>query len=619
MKHFNYINLFVDAVQLRINSLAAEIVLCDAQLKLFGGVPGTKEIDYKQLLLIRNIKATLHNALTEYNKTMQSFNRESAPLKKAISCHLFTLQQDKMQILLQELFGQQSALTTIVGNDYQKYTKDEDVPADIHLRMITLIFPYEFLVELLSSAEFVHNLAAVVLQYTAKNHVRHIRSLFNYIRKFKSLKTLSSSFQFFTANHTMFFALAEHLLTLFVRTKMLHENWQPLRNFTTAEKSRLITDQGSAKLKLNEKIVNYLISQKIEKKELPSEDVRPICVTAPDLEFDENEIIEIPALLHVVLELRKMPLQPSPSAVLYVLSNALGLMTSAVSIDKQQIGADEIFQFFVYCLATAKVWCLPGIASFAEKFVDEALLETKYQYLITQLNCALEFIEVRKLPVKPLLVLPSVPLTKEVLVNVTPADDEDKIILRRFAVYAYPTYSKKTKSVFPAMLRYTGDLLDVAIVRRYKVNVSASFMGDIESVASLEGTIFPVTVQYIERNRMIKVNGGDMVQSDQLVSVFSALEKMLNGFVRKPALIKLDQVFTAVRETWKISKNISSVTIIIAEFQRALVILGKLPCEFPIDGVLNYETLKALEGMIGKGFELSPKTFEYVINLAKEM
>lgn len=618
MKHFNYINFFTDAVQKRINSLAAEIVLCDAQLKLFGNVPGTKEIDCKQLILIRNIKATLHNALTEYNKTMQSFNRESSPLKKAISCHLFTLQQDKMQILLQELYGQQSALTTIVGNDYQKYTKDDDVPADIHLRMITLIFPYEFLYELLSSPDFVQNMALVVLQYKPSSHVKHIRSLFNLIRKFKSLKTLSSSFQFFTANQTMFFALAEHLLTIFVHTQMLHEEWQPLRNFTTAEKSRLITGQGSSALKLNERLVNYLLSKEIVKNEPPKDDIRPICVTAPDLEFDENEKIEIPALQHVVLELRKMPLQPSPSGVLYVLSNALGLMTNAVSIDKQQVGADEIFQFFVYCLSTAKIWCLPAIARFAEKFVDDALLETKYQYLITQLNCALEFIEGRKLPVKPLLVLPSVPLTKNVTNNVTPADDEEKILLRRFAVYAFPTYCQEAKTIFPAMLKYTGDLLDTAVVRRYKVNVSAAFMGDFESVASLDGTIFPMSSDYIESHGMIKVNGGDMVQSDQLVSVFSALEKMLSGVVKKPALIKLDQVFTAVKETWKISKNISSVTVIVAELQRALVILEKLPCEFPVDGTLNYETLEALEGIIGSGCELSPKTFEYVINLAKD-
>ena len=209
-------------------------------------------------------------------------------------------------------------------------------------------------------------------------------------------------------------------------------------------------------------------------------------------------------------------------------------------------------------------------------------------------------------------------LTKSVTKNVIPADDDEKFVLRRFAVYAFPTYCKEPETIFPAMLKYTGDLLDTAIVRRYKVNVSAAFMGDFESVASLDGTIFPMSPDYIESHGMIKVNGGDMVQSDQLVSVFSALEKMLSGVVKKPALIKLDQVFTAVKETWKISKSISSVTVIIAELQRALVILEKLPCEFPVDGTLNYETLDALEGIIGKGFELSPKTFEYVINLTKD-
>ena len=621
MKHTNYITFFTDIVQWRINSLAAEIVLCDAQLKLFGKVIGTNEIDFKQLLLIRNIKATLHNVLTEYNKKMHSFNRDSAPLKMAISCHLFTIQQDQMQILLQELFGQQSALTTLVGTDYRKYTEDDDVPADIHLRMISLIFPYEFIVELLSSSEFVQKLTEIVLNYNPKYHVKNIRTIFNYIKKFKSLQELEKGYQFFTPNHTMFFAISEHLLTLCTHSKMLRMNWMPMRNFVTSEKCKLINEQGYKSLKLNEKYVKHLQDNIPTEKNEEIDGIRPICVTAPELDFDKNEIIEIPALYHVVLELRKMPLQPSPSAVLYVLSNALNLMTNSLSIDKQQVGADEIFQFFVYCLSTAKLWCLPGITAFAEKFVDDALLETKYQYLITQLNCALEFIEGRSLPVKPSLVLPSVVMNPKIGEHLQEADDQSKIVLHRFAVYAYPTFAPEYNAVFPAMLRYTGSLLDTAVVRRYSVKQLPTFMSDFESVATLDGTIFPVSKEYVEKHKMIKVNGGDMMEAEPLVKVFSALEVMLSGFyVKKPALIKMDQVFTHVKETWKIEKNMASVSIIIAELQKALVILEKLPSSFPIDGTMNYETLRAMEALIGKDgrIELTPKLFEYIVGLAKQ-
>ena len=621
MKHVNYINFYTDIVQWRINSLAAEIVLCDAQLKLFGNVVGTNEFDFKQLLLIRNIKATLHNVLTEYNKTMQSFNKDVAPFKMAISCHLFTIKQDRMQILLQELFGQQSALTTLVGNDYMKYTENDNVPADIHLRMISLIFPYEFIVELLSTPDFVQQLTEIVLNYDPKYHVRNIRKVFNYIKKFKSIDEIQKSYQFFTANQTMFFAISEHLLTLCTHQKMLRLDWTPMRNFVTAEKCRLIHEQGYDSLKLNQTILNYLQENVPKKNNDQIDGIRPICVTAPDLEFDKDEEIEIPALYHVVLELRKMPLQPSPSAVLYILSNALNLMTNSLSIDNKQIGADEIFQFFVYCLSTAKIWCLPGITTFAEKFVDDALLETKYQYLITQLKCALEFIEGRSIPVRPSLVLPSVQMSPTIRENLIEEDDQDRIVLRRFAVYAYPTYAPEYDSVFPAMLRYTGNLLDIAIVRRYSVKQAPTFMSDFESVAALNGTFFPVSKQYIEKHNMIKVNGGDMVQAEPLVKVFSTLEIMLNGFtIKKPALIKLDQLFTLVKETWKIDKNLASVSIIIAELQKSLILLEMLPSSFPIDGTLNNKTLVALEKIIGKDgrIELTPKVFEYIVNLAKK-
>lgn len=616
----------MDVATYRVKSLAAEIVLCDEQIKLIGSAPGTNNDDLKLLLLRRNIKATLHHLLTEYCTAMNQYNQDAAPLKMAITCHIFTMKQPQFQIKLHELFGQQSALTTLVGQDYTKYTKNEDVPADVHLKMISLIFPYEFLAEILKNIDFLHAFSKVILGYKPQKHINAIKAVFNLIRRFKALDDFSSFNQFFTATDVMFFALAEHLVTLFTHKHMLYTNWDPLRNFSAMEKSRLISEQGFKSLNLNQKVLSHLeqYNNLIDKLKngIPDElidEMREICVSKPDLEFDENETIEIPGLHHVVLELRKMHLQCSPSAILFTLSNALNMLTNAVSIGGEMVGADEIFQFFVYSLSAAKVWCLPGLASFAEKFVDDALLETKFQYLITQLNCAVEFIEGRKLPMQPYLILPDVKLHGKLEENLEYADDE-VFVLKRFCIYAYPTFSANCTEIFPGMIKYTGKLDDVARVRKYNLKGSSIFLSAFESVATLKGAIFPVKQEYVDENKMIKVDGGNMIESVDAINRFSTMMLMFTGEIRNPSTSKVAKAFTIVNGIWKMASTITKLDLIVAELQKALVVLGKLPPHFAIDGVFNYETYNALKNTVGKKkVELSPKMFDNVKKLAEKI
>ncbi|EAY17272.1 hypothetical protein TVAG_266350 [Trichomonas vaginalis G3] len=577
-------------------------------------------------MLRRNIKATLHHLITEYCISMNSYNQDAAPLKMAISCHICTINLPQFQIKLHELFGQQSALTTLAGKDYTKYTRDEDVPADIHLKMITLIFPYEFLSELLKSIDFLQIFTKIILNYKPQKHVNAIKSVFNAIKKFGANNDISNINQFFTANEIMFFALAEHLVTIFTHKQMINSNWDPLRNFSTVEKSRLIAEEEFKALNLNQKLLDHLQSHHdiIEKLKnpLPSKslnELREICETKPELEFDENEKIEIPALHHVVLELRKMPLQCSPSGLLFTLSNALTMLTNAVSIGGEMVGADEIFQFFVYSLSAAKVWCLPAMALFVEKFVDDALLETKFQYLITQLNCAVEFIEGRKLSIKPFIILPHTKMTPEIEAKLSPVDDEI-IVMKRFAVYAYPTFTEECQTVFPGMIKYTGKLEDQAFVRKFSLKGSPSFLDDFESVASLNGAIFPLNQDYIVKHKMIRVDSGNMVDSADDINRFSTLMLMFSGEINNPSTGKINKAFSIVNGIWKMASNVAKLDLIVADLQMALVFIGKLPPNFHVDGIFNHDTYRALVELVGKRgkVELSPKMFENVKKLAEE-
>jgi hypothetical protein len=134
---------------------------------------------------------------------------------------------------------------------------------------------------------------------------------------------------------------------------------------------------------LSEEYVQRLKDLRIPPQELTDEGLflRPITQN-PGLHVPEDDIsrqVEIAELHHIVLELRKLPLQLSPSSVLCVAANAIQMLTAALRLCAgRSVGGDEIFQFFVFCLSLAKVWCLPALVSFVDTFVDEAIRETNF-------------------------------------------------------------------------------------------------------------------------------------------------------------------------------------------------------------------------------------------------
>lgn len=393
--------------------IEAEIKIMDEQLSVLATAPGISKKDQIQLSLQRNIKSALHDLLVHYYRTMEQTLPAVAPLQQVISCHIFTFQQDNFQILLHELYGQQSALTTLVGEEYKKCTNDSDLPADIHLQMIFLVFPWEFIIDLLSNSKFLKTLLKTVLNYNPSKHVKAVSTIFNSIQKFQTLPLLASKIRFFTAQAPMYFALAELLVTIFTYNIMMKSNWNTLLNFSIAEKCALIAQHGIEICELNSDLLGVLHegSLKRSKDDQPSDEfsyLRPI-VSIQQLSSESEEDIddmELPELRHVVLELRKIEYKYSPSSMLFCLSNALQWLTAALTVDGRQIGADESFQFFAFCLSHAKLSCLPAIVSFIDKYVDDALHETKYEYYIEHLRSGFQFIDNRLLPVQPFLIFP---------------------------------------------------------------------------------------------------------------------------------------------------------------------------------------------------------------------
>jgi len=616
MKSKSIIHFLLETVKNRIDSISYEIFLVDKQLQYVGFVPGTDIEDRNQLTLQRNIQATLHDLLVEYHESMQKFLSDSVPMKMAISCHLYSIKQQKFQILLQELFGQQSALTTLVGPDYQKYTRDVDVPADIHLKMIALVFPYEFIIDLLSSAEFFQSLLLEVMSYQTKNHVKCVSKVFNMIRRFENLKSFQKSFHFFTANNPMYFALAEHFVTCFTHKIMIKEFCNPIKNYADYEKCRFITLKGISQFGIKKDIVEKLQSVTIPVSSNDGKNLREFKQNDAPFEY-ENDIIEFPSLYHISLELRKMPLQPSPSRMLYIMSNAHHWLSATISFNGKMVGADEIFIMFLYCLCYARLFNLPEIVSFIERFIDDALMETKFQYLITQLKSCLRYIEEAVYETHGYVCLPF----KQIPNGYKMTNTEKVVILHRFTVFAFPTYVEESKKVFPCYISYTGNANDTATVWVFKTN-EIPFDSCCESFSSIDGQLFVVKNNYIDNMKMIKIDRGNYEESTDDLELFSSMMMMSNAIIKTRSLSKLDPLYETVKKEWHFAESDTKSIIRskIAEIQKAIVIINDSVHDLTVDGILNDRTLRSIREIFKIDYDrrITPFLFDTLMHMSQK-
>lgn len=641
----NYVNFLLSVVRRRASYLESEFMIIDQQRSMIKSAPGIKKKDIIQLTLQRNIKASLHDLLLQYCKTMEETANPTSPLQQAISCHLFTIQQPKFQIRLQELYGQQSALTTLVNEDYRKAVGNSDISADVHLKMIALVFPYEFIIDILNDARFFHLLLKTVLNYKPEKHKQAVYTIFKEIKQFTVSKTIINNFMFFAAKNPMYFALAEHFVTIFTCDQMLHFDWQPLRNFSAAEKSALIAQNGIQNCELSQKLITKMQNSAnevvidLDESEKMGFYLRPLNAdekneknSDENIEIDDNielnENIEqfgLMELKHVILEIRKIPLQPSPTAMLHILSNSLQWLQASLTIDGVMVGADETFQFFVYVLAEAKLWCLPAIISFINTYVDDALRETKYEYYINQLQCGLEFIENRLLPVQPFIVFPFL-TPPAAYAKDFHLVSEEQVHMRCFCVYAFPTWSYQRDNLYPAMIRYTGSSNDVAICYKYTVSdavTSHKTSFNFEAIPTLNGTFLQLPSKIIERYWMIKIEDGDYEKHYDELCTYSSLLLMSKKRVQFHCIQGINILFQDVKAPYRLRSDdaVVSIRMAIADVQRSLVILEVLPDSFQVDGTLDHMTLLAIKKFVKNNKDyilLTPKVFEYINSSASK-
>ncbi len=620
------LRFLLDPVRSRISALYSEIKIMDEQLRFVGRVPGTSKDDRNNLVMFRNIKTALHDAMATYCVEMEKVAGAAAPMHQIVSCHLYVMKTKELEIKLQTLYGQQSALTTNVGQDYQRVTNDQDESADRHLKMISLLYPYEFVVEILSNSEFVRLLLKTVIEYNVERHVYAVTAIFDWIKKFQAKSEAAKKNHFFTAQNPMCFLLAEQFVTMFVYRKMMKVDNDKLRNFSTCEKCALIAKQGATDCGVNPKLVQALKDRGV--KELSDSEDSEYLTKVEQNELvstlywteSENEIenSEIPALNHIVLEMKKMTLHASPSSILSILSNAIQwLKASLREVTGQDPGADELLPPFVYCLTLSKPGFLPSMVEFVDKFVDAALKETAFLYYMEQLKTSLEFIEDRLLPVQPFVMLPFIEPPARLKDHIELVRD-GMVTIKGFEVWAFPTYSEMSESIFPAMIRYTGKDI-VARVYQFRLKDVSTLVKDesLELIPTLNGAFIQCSTSMITNHEMIRIDDGDFVNSELEVNVVSAMIKMLGGNVANPSVNVLQKMYDVVQRPWGLGPGDPRLVIprLIAEVQKALVILEDLPSSFPIDGILNRKTWEAIVKRVKPGkskLNFTPQVVEFL-------
>jgi hypothetical protein len=317
---------------------------------------------------------------------------------------------------------------------------------------------------------------------------------------------------------------------------------------------------------------------------------------------------------HVVLELRRMAFQVSPSAVLCVLSNAWYWLTNALTADGHVVGANEIFQFFVFALCRSDIRYLPALVSFVDRFVDRGLKDTRFGYLLTQLTSALDFIRQRVLPINPFLVLPFKTVSQRLRGKMTWVGS---VVMRSLAVFAFPSFTPDIDRLFPAMLRLAGVEDNVAVCHQFQMASTVGLFPDdipeLDTCPTVHETFFLLSATLITRYNMILVDSGDFERNADGVQFMSALMKP-GAPVTKPRLAELDKLCEAVR--WRFHfigpYHAINVRAAIAEVQRALAIAGK---KIALDGVMSSETAAAIAEFCGVAPDVTftPEMFDQIL------
>ncbi|OHT04372.1 hypothetical protein TRFO_28068 [Tritrichomonas foetus] len=613
------LHFILDGIKNRAFQIGCEIALLKDQAEFMSTLSGIDPHVIDKLIFKIQVMTAVYKLYGAYLENMKAYSTAQSgmiPFKKVMQFHYVVLMNIKSKIIkaAEEIEGHQIALQELLNITLENYG---DTIEDL-LEALFYLFPYVPLLRLLlDSNKFFTELIKISIQYSPKPKEQHRESL-------KSVFTLLKSCEIGKIDQQATLAISEILLSIFTFRISKGRFSNNLTCFQFSERCKLLVQNHLAPLAINQEFIEHIEknltrnSEPVQK--VPFEEMPKFldCNIDLPLEYDNDTKSPIPCIHHIVLELRKLAIQPSISMMNLVLLRTMTLLNEAICTQGEIVGADESFQFFVAALSDARLYHLPTILEMLEKYLVPDLKTAKLQFLAAQLRIAFEFIQARPLQVPPYLLFPF----KKCLIENLELHNEDPVELTGFVIYAYPTYKKKP---IPAVLKCTGENSNKALMYRYIMSNTKSvlthFKREVQTVATTHGFIL-----YEERkdySKMIEINNQSFVESIPEVEEISNLMIMLPQNMLKPPIqvlkmkeyeqqfIKIWQPYVSKNEKYPSRAIIEQIQFYIKDKHGN----GKNGEIFEINGVLskeNIEVIKQMDIKIKGRFYIDPRIFQFL-------
>ncbi|EAY17481.1 hypothetical protein TVAG_494230 [Trichomonas vaginalis G3] len=580
--------------------------IIDSQLiDVISKIPGLDQNEIDVIVMEHRAHQQFYIKLVDYVKVMKQMVKEVCPFKQAISIHMYALKSIDIPFFIEVIKEHQEALSQITGIPLPKNVTTSDQAVE----SVSKFFPFDAILPLMFDQSFFTDLMKIMFSFTPDNFQKTISQVF------KLLKHVN-------LNPYVKMVVSEVILDYFVGDIKLSDQKTMFKNYILTDvqffqNCKLIISGGISSLSINK-----------EKSDLfnidfqPNQDYYdPLEYTPPNtisLCFDDDGVeMPLKKLNHVWILLRKIPVSISTTSSFVIISKAIDWLKTAMVKEGMEVGADELFQFFVACIVNAKLLHLPTLIKMMDNFAVTDLMSARYKYLKTQLSSAVEFVQTRQIRVPPFLIFP---FDKTEENKGLSRVDEGHIILPRFTVYAFPRFKN---TVVSAVLVYTGSQADTAIGYKFKISEDATetmvkLGQEFMTIPTVDGTIFTWDIDEAQDRKMIKVNDGDMASHNGDVSIISNLLLMTPSLVKFPSIELKENLLSLFTDKWRVNLSDAESALVhfVTELQSALIRKGFKGVQ--ANGVISEIDVGIIKSIItgfrNGEFYINQKIYTFILN-----
>jgi hypothetical protein len=558
----------------RISQLEFESKLLHAQVKAMSPGNGIPEHCVTIAIYQNHILTALHSVYCEYHRRLAERPARAHTLQSFVTVHI-SIVQEMEQFLLQrsdEIDGRQDSLEKLTG-----LSLDSREPStESLLGALILFFPYKWLfTAVVCNAAKVQEVLRCACEYHPTQHKQGLRAMFALFRDVRR-------------DPLLMLGISEVILCFFVGDRLELELSDAVANFEFFANCGMLLGPGLHSL-------NLAVDLLPPAPAAPSDDFalsecRPQGRRSALFEADGRSLF--PGLRHVVLELRKITTQVSPSLMAFRLFQALEWLIGRLSRNGRAVGADETFQFFVTVVADAKLFNLPTVMGILEQFCFDDLKSSKIAFVIAQLRIASQFIRSRKVAVAPFILLPFQAKNVDGIEAASPVAIEFKGL----AVFAFPLWSD---SPVPAVVSCTGDQSDVAELWQYEFKSGKILESpDVLCIGTASGTVLAIVDRAIESRRLIRVATLPFADAAEEIALVSNLGLMCARWrTGSLSTAMIAQLLDEFAKEWGLTEDQArpGAFEIIGDLQENLRDLGLLAAGFVVNGKIDRETLEAIK------------------------